>query len=549
MSHESNTDAVVSNEATGHKFSKVLRKAFWYMYFLSAVFQLIFYPDIVNLTVTALIGVGWLAYTLVFWHAHIFRSFTFSSFLVFGFATTHLLFPLILTTMEGKPVTYNLNMPEEVFLHSLAALGVLIVSFSVYRFLAEKTYRKSVSVMETIGFFKPPTDFQLWIMGLIGAASMYYVFFVAPEVGRSVTGSPIEKLIQSMMTLTYAPYLILCGPLYGRKSATIGSQMVPLILFTIVLFALALGRSSTGAFMFGFTSVAFAYLIGCLVGVFRPKFLTLKNFVLAVFGIWLLVGPLSDLRTAMVIVRGERTEIPAEVLLRRTLDAYSDKEAIRQRRINDSGAELLDPDWDERYLDNVFTARFANLKFNDLSLERAELLGEFDPNMLEFAYSYFIGSLPDPVIKLFNFDVDKEFAYAMSVGDYIYVNTGGMGTPEGFRVGHWAGIGMATYGWWYLAILGFGMIPVFYLVDKFQARQRPGSPADWEQKSRSNYSVCGLLAITSFFMFLQFESVTAVGVFLLRGWLQILFLYMVIFHLSRLFNGIRLRRLKWSSAS
>lgn len=539
----------ILDESTNYGFIKTIRKALWIAYFASALFQTIFFSELTNLAVVAMIGVGWLLYSGMFLRGTLFRAFTFSSFVLFGFATTHILFPLVFTTMEGKPVTYNLEYPEQVFLHSLAALVVLFFSFAIYRILAERTYQKSFSIMEAAGFFTPPSDLQLWIMGSIGAASMYYVFFAAPDVGRSVTGSPIDKLIQSLMPLTYAPYLMLCGPLYGRRATNVTRHLVPLAIFTAALFALSLGRSSTGAFMFGFTSVAFAYLVGAIVGIFRPKFFTFKNAILAVLGIWLLVGPLADLRTAMVIVRGEKTEIPAEILLLRTLEAYNDKEAIRQRRADDAGAGILDPDWDERYLDNVFTARFANVKFNDLSLGRAAVLDEYDPAMLDFAYSYFIGSLPDPVIKFFNFDVDKEFAYSISVGDFIYLNTGGQGTPEGFRVGHWAGIGMATYGYWYLAILGVGMIPVFYLFDKFQGRKRPSQELGKNGEAKSRYSFCGLLALTTTFQFLQFESVTMIGVFLIRGWLQIVFLYMIVYHLSRIINGVNLRRFKWSSAT
>jgi hypothetical protein len=302
--------------------------------------------------------------------------------------------------------------------------------------------------------------------------------------------------------------------------------------------------------MFGFTTIAFAYFAACLIGVFKPKFFTLRNVIIGALSLWLLVGPLADLRTAMVIVRGERAEIPAETLVVRTLEAFDDKEAIRQRRIDDLGAQLIDPDWDELYVDNVFANRFSNIKFADLSLERAEMVGEYDPDMLDFAYDYLIGALPDPVIKFFEFDIDKELAYSNSHGDMIYLTSGGQGPPGGFRVGHFAGTGIATFGWWYLGLLGTGMIVVFYLVDKFQEQRKAtindASEPDYQP---TRFSFCGLLALTTWFQFLQLESVTQIGVFLLRGWLQMVILYAVVFHVTRLVSGVRLKRLRWSSTT
>lgn len=540
----------LSNGAAGEDFIRAFTKLSWIGFVVATLFQLIFYRDLTNLSVILFIAGGWLLYTKAFLHYRMFNHFALSSLVIFGFASTHLLLPLIFTSLEGKPVVYNLDYPELTFLHSFIAMCVLTVSHALYRGLVNVDDRqRSFSLLERIGFFTAPTDLQLWIMGLVGLGSMYYIYFIAPDVWQSVTGSAADKLVQSLMSFAYAPFLIVCGVLYGRKSKALGANVVLLILFMIALFGLGIGRSSTGAIMFGFTSIAFAYFVGCFVGVFRPRFFTFRNVVLFGAAFWLLIGPLADLRTAMVIVRGERRDISAEQLFHETILAFNDKEAIRQRRLDDSGQGIMDPDWDERYLDNVLTARFANVKFNDLSLGRAEMLGEYDPEMLGFANDYLIGALPDPIIKLFNFDVDKEFVYSMSTGDFIYLNSGGQGTPEGFRVGHFAGTGMATFGWWYLAILGVGMIPIFFLVDLFQLRPRANASLSDDQHSSGRFSACGLLSLTSFFQFLQLESVTQIATFIMRGWLQIAFLYLVIFYVTRLISGTGVKRFKWNAAT
>ena len=223
-------------------------------------------------------------------------------------------------------------------------------------------------------------------------------------------------------------------------------------------------------------------------------------------------------------------------LVQLTLETYEDKKAIELRTKDDLN-EPMDFDWDERYLDNIFTARFANIKFNDASLITYSKVGKYDPDMQQFSIDYLIASLPDPVIKLFNFDVDKELIASLSFGDFLYILSGGYGTPQGYRVGHLAGIGMAAHGWWYLLLFGLVVTPIFYLNEKFFRRKKGAelleaqTPAD-----RFKFSFCGVLQVTSFFQFFAFESVVNGVTFLVRGWIQIVVLYFLIFHLSRLLS-------------
>ncbi len=286
--------------------------------------------------------------------------------------------------------------------------------------------------------------------------------------------------------------------------------------------------------MFGMTTPAFAYALGLLLGVYKTRIVTLRNVLAAGFIVWVLTGPFADLGTAMVMVRDQRKDVSPGELVTLTLEALDDKKAIETRQ-KESLDESPDFDWDERYLNNIFTARFANIKFNDASLITYSKVGTWDPDMLEFSIEQILASLPTPVLKTFNLDVDKETLHALSHGDYLYVLSGGYGTPTGWRVGHIAGTGMATLGWWYLAFLGVVMLPVFYLNDKFfRPRKLEPSAAVGAPEERFIFSFCGILALTSFFQSLLAETVFQFITYLLRGWIQMALLYFVMFHLSRL---------------
>jgi hypothetical protein len=506
----------------------------WIVLIVAALYQGIFHVDMVTLIAVFCVILGWAITSRLFLGGPIMSDFPFSSFV----------FPLIFTSMEGKPLVYNLELPEQVFLHSLAGLVTLALAHALYRFLVRISYKKPFQLMRLAGFFTPPTESQLWLMGMVGLACNYYVFFVVPEIGEGVTvGTALDKVIQGLAPFSYAPFFILVGKLYGKVSKPSPMFAPLLVVFTIALFALSIGRNSRGAFMIGFTSLAFAYIIGLLMGVYKSRFFTIRNAFFVGILFWLLTGPMADLGTAMVIVRGEREDVPPGEMIDLTLEAYSDKNAIRERRIFDLSSGW-DVDWDERYLDNVFTTRFANLKFNDMSLVMAAKLDEYDPDMLNYAVDYVLTGLPDPVLKAFNFNIDKEQLLSMSIGDYFYMISGGQGVIQGFRSGHLAGTGMATFGWWYLPILGASMILIFILFDLFFERNRS---TDDEGGRNVQFSCCGLFALTSMWYFLPSESLVTVGTFLIRGWLQLAFLYMFMFYITWLVTGGFRIRFKWGS--
>jgi hypothetical protein len=527
-----------------HDFMPQVFRWSWIGFAVATAYQCLFHLEMATLIAIFCVAPAWVVVSNIFLRGSIMFNFPISSFLILAFTSTQLYLPLLFTSLEGKSVVYNLELPEQVFLHSLAAVLVLTVAHAFYRFLVQISYKRPFPLMTRLGFFTPPTDLQLWLMGFVGIAATYYVFFMVPEVGAGVTtGSALDKLVQGLLPFTYAPFFILVGKLYGRGSKP-NALLIPfLVVFTIALFAVSIGRNSRGGFMFGFTSLAFAYGIGMLLGIYKRRLLTFKNAILVGVLFWLLTGPMADLGTAMVIVRGDREEIPAAELIDLTLEAYSDKNAIRQRRLEDlsSGWEL---DWDERFLDNVFTTRFANIKFNDMSLVMASKLDEYDPDMLSHSVDYFLGALPEPFLKAFNFDVDKEQLYSMSVGDYFYMVTGGQGYIESFRTGHFAGTGMATFGWWYLLILGIGMVPIFFLFELFVKRH--ASP-EGTGTQELQFSCCGLLALTTIWGFLPNESVASIGIYMVRGWLQLALLYLLMFHSTWLVSSVFRLNIRWGA--
>ena len=528
----------------GKTFIRTVKRWSWAVFGACTLYQFVFFPEITNIVMIGAVALAWLIMTKIFLQQETLRSYALSSLVVIGFTGTQFYFPLVFTTLEGKSLVYNLELPETVFLHSLAGLLVLILAHKIYRLFNKLSFRRSFSILEMAGLYTPPTDSQLWLMGAIGMGATVYVYFTNPDIGWEVTGAAGGKFLQGLIPFTYAPFFIPFGKLYGRTQPASKTQTPKLIAYTLILFVLAIGRNSTGTFVLGFTAIAFSYFLGLLLGMFETRIISRRNIAIALVGTWVLLGPLADLRTAMVLVRGERLNISANELIPLTIDTYLDKEAIRaQRKIDIS--EVIESDWDEHYLDNDYTARFANLKFNDASLLMAEVVDKYDPDMLTYSVDYMLGLLPNPFVRALKLDIDKDFIYSLSIGDYLYMTAGGYGEIASFRTGHFAGTGMATFGWWYLFILGIIIVPIFFLFDKFAKKKVVQE--DGLQRTSLQFSFCGILAITSIFLFLSNESVIIIINFLIRGYLQLILLYSCLFHVTRVFTGNYFKRLRFGN--
>ncbi|AKD57245.1 hypothetical protein [Spirosoma radiotolerans] len=521
-------------EAT-EKFVFIVVRWSWITLIIASVLQCILFQVTANWVAVICVLIAWAVTTKVFLRSSVLLNYPLSTILVLGFASTQFYFPLLFTLIESKPIIFNLERPYDVFLHSMASLFVIVLAHIFYQLVFKKTINRTHSVLNKVGFFNPPTSLQLWLMGLMGVAATFYSYIYTP-VGWSPTGAASDKFIQALIPFSYAPYFIPVGKLYGSKETITKRTTIYLLVFTIFLFIVSIARNNRTGFIVGFTSISFAYGLGLLIDYFKPRFFTLKNVFIGAISLWIITGPVADVSTAMVMVRDDRHNITYTELLERTFINFFDKEGIRLFRL--MGTDIAENRfWDEYYMDNIFLARFSNLKYNDLSLIMASKVSNPDSDMLNYTIDHFFAILPLPFLQTLGINVDKGFVSSGSFGDYFhYKVTGNPWAIGGFRTGHLSGVSMSAFGWWYLAILGIGIIPVFLLYDKFSIRKL--TRFSTKKSTPITFSLCGLLVLTDIFRFLTIESVEGIGTFLLRGWIQIILLYILFYHSTRLLDKL-----------
>lgn len=497
----------------------------WIVLGFTTLFQCILFPTIPNLICISIINLAWLLFINTTVRFETIQLYPVSTLIIVGFMLTQFFLPAVVTLIEGKPVVYNLLFPIDVFLHSFSALLVLLIIHYVHR-LNQGFFLGSLRRhLFNIGLFRAPSNGQLWIMGIIGILAMFYVHVYA-KTSWERTGQASDKFIEALVPFAYTPYLLLFSELYGSPKNNFKKIALPLMFITAALIINGLGRNSRSIFILGFTTTAFCYFLGLVMGTNQLPKLTKKNLALIVGLGFLILGPISDLSIAMVVARAQRDNISTVDLISETMSAYFNKAELvaytKESSVTDSFS------WNEAYVNNQFLSRFCNLKYNDLSLKDAYQLTDNDA-MYEFSIGRLLTTFPTPLLTALEIDVDKNNLNNYSFGDYLYTKAnGGDNSFAYFKTGHFSGSGLAAFGWWYLLILAILMIPVFILNDAFciQTRTR-------EQRLQIRFSVCLLLSLPGVFQTMSMESVIMPAAFLIRGWFQMLLTYLLMFYISR----------------
>jgi hypothetical protein len=498
--------------------------------------QLLFSQEKENVFAVAVVIFGWFIANKYIIKREKITNYTFSTFLILGYVLTQFTLPLIFTLIEGKPLIYNLTLPFQVFSHSILSLITIIVAHYIYIHVSRNSARLLIHNIQkklvSNGLFDSPTNKQLWIMGFIGIFALIskYIFYGGFH-NENNESDVLGKFIEGFILFSYAPLFIPLSSLHHESYMQVKSiNSFLLVLYIILLIGIGMVGNSRGLFMQGFTAMGLVYFLGLCLGKFNYKILKIKNILMGLILLWIITGPLSELGTSMVIVRNQRSSISSIELVKETLMVFQDKQIVNSFK-KLALSEQIGNEWDEVYFDNIFLARFCNLKFNDLNLVQGLKIKDGDERMLNYSIDRFWAILPSPILSIFQITNDKKKVTSASFGDYLYFCNGGVNALGGFRTGHFSGTGIASFGWWYLAILGLGMIPLFLIIDFYSITYKSlGNP---------NVIIClaGLIQITFIFTFWgtssASESVVSIYTYLLRGWIQSVILYYLVFKFSQ----------------
>lgn len=465
----------------------------------------------------------------------VFRAVPLPALVVLGFNVSTMSGALIAQTASLRSLVFNLQVPEITF--ALCALFQVSLLVALFTFLSSSTLRaasRTVTrrVFKRMGIMQAPAPGQLWIMGFMGSAAMAWTASQG-LAGQIQYGDVGAKFVHGLSYLAFAPFLlpILDKTFPSAHPTTRGKvSSWPLIGYLALLVLIAMIRNSRGAFAMGVANLGMAALVLILMGQLHVTAKLRRRLAIGAMILLIAAPILSDLATAMVVVRGQRTEVSSMDLVQRTVSAFNDKQALEGYR---HAAAILtgSGEYEENYLANPFVARFVQTKFFDNSLSYEDTrTGQHASHLWDITLDKIAALLPTPLLRGLGIGISKE-NLQFSIGDALYNAHSGTGLG-GYRTGSPVGHGMALMG----PLIFVAAIPLFLLT--FMALQSLTTSVG----SFVFISPVILLQLMSVYGLAAGDSLLDPIGLMLRGLPQSILLYWMAFHGTRWIGVFSSRR-------
>lgn len=341
--------------------------------------------------------------------------------------------PIIMTLIDGHPLTFKMEKPERTFFYQL-----LFVLVSVFAFACSKNSRIEYFVKKIMKkgiFLKPLTEKQIWVLTGFGFCFQIYTLLMVEDNG----GGGIAA------TLSYFIYLPLIYLFKGWGYDNIRMNKLYVYLYIVLVMILGIGTNKRSyVFM-----IVFFYLLSYLLNSFIKKYeFSFKSFLTGIVIFLIASGPITDFALSMVLVRSLKGETSTEELVHKTIDTFNNKELLTTAKnvfFSDKETGNVYESWNEYYVNNLFLERYCNYRVADATLCNAYKAGFCNIKMQEYFWWFIGSSFPTPILKIFGNRVDKTKYEEFSTNDMLMKQSYGR-IAGGHMVGGDVGLGLATMG-------------------------------------------------------------------------------------------------------
>ena len=550
-----NSNSSFRQSTASHSIVGTLSTVMLILAVLATTLQVAILPIGVNIicAVMALAGTVALAFGLL--RPAVVMEYPVSSFSIWGLYVVGLWAPLVFTTLEWNPITYELQVPVQTFGWSLATCLTLTAAHAFYRSsgLGHFSTRRLSSFWARHSLFDRPHDLVFWSMGLIGFVCQLYlsVFHQQDFQSESVQGIG-GRIINGIAAFTYTPFVLVSLP-YLQPGRIRNSYITWLCcsLYMISLLGLAILSNARGFFAVPLLTIGLAFLLVGFIGKLRLNG-NAKVLVALTIPVGLLVlSQLADLATAMRIARVNRGNISAVEMMKDTLEIFGDKHYIAKYSEDLSSAR--DSVWEENYVSSVFLSRFVMVKFLDITLAVIPSIEADGIDQLRImTIDKTVALLPSFVYNKMDMSNPKDYVNSFSMGDYIYYL--GAGDYQGigsFKVGSMISNGVAIIGYGFIPLLFVMALPIFVLFDSLSRVGTAFAVPRLEQASMTPslmsagqsgplllaISPIALIFIQQYFGYWAQESLGGLVVNLVRGIFQQIVFYWIFVKIGKLIFG------------
>ena len=300
-----------------------------------------------------------------------------------------------------------------------------------------------------------------------------------------------------------------------------------LIIYAPLLIAVAMANNARATFSTGFLTLILCMAVAVLSGnLLISRKVVVKGLIVIVVGIPAF-SILSDLATAMVIARDERTNVSPIELINITLTNFQDKALIDDRRRRD--AAILGGEYNENYVSNPILARFVYTKFADVNMTNALNLSDSQVGEIrKSTWTRVLSMLPTPILNYLKINVIKSDIQFSSGDVYSYIARGlELGA---YTTGSEVPDGMTIFGLLFWPILGVLLIIQFIIYDALSA---------FDKDAKMRVSALALLNIVPIFTLgVMQESVSNQIISIVREIPQLILLFLLLTGATKVLDQI-----------
>jgi DNA-binding ferritin-like protein (Dps family) len=385
-----------------------------------------------------------------------------SIFAIVGFNFSTQTGALLVQTLTGTSITFNLQVPISSFIYLFVFQLTLICSHFFYvniRFFIKSKYIISKSVFFRLGLFNEIPTLLYWVLAILG-------LFAIGTRDDAQQGEVMGKAIEGFLPFLYFPYLLIFKKNLNRRKL-----FFTLILFTLILIMFGFMKNTRGVFATAFVVIGFMlvlYYYTYKVIITKRLF---KKLLLMFLASLIILKVMTDLADAMVIARAVRHDVSGVELMKVTIDTLLDEHAMETYRSDVDGA--INKSYNEVYISNPMFARLITTKFEDSLIYYSQQLTDRQSARVTVAtIDKSLALMPAPMLRLFNIDVDKTQLY-FSIADFAWYQLEG-GALGGFKVSPLLGHGLIVFGFAFFVITFFLTPFLFLILDSFVIRMREG---------------------------------------------------------------------------
>jgi hypothetical protein len=546
---------------------KLTLLCWWFIFSFAAVFQIALWPTSDNIACVLLAWSSCMATGVVMLRGRVTFLYPWSSLMVLGFCLSTCGLPVVLTLLQASPMTFNLEVPVATFSHLLICQILLLLIHAGYRNM--KLWRRweqgfRMKVLRPCGLLETPSWGETLAIGAVGLASSAYVYIVLRDQNAgtlNITGSAVDKFVQGLCPLTYAPFLSFFSNAPVRTRGGLTFRLGFMIFYSLLVFFIALAYNTREFAFSGFAIIGIFVVLLLLSG--KRRLHLNKVILVGAIGLLLTLTIGSDVAVAIRVARFDRSTMSSLDIVKETIqlltvnrDELNNLRDIMQHGNDESEA------W---YVTSPVLSRCICTQFQDQALAIGLGFSEAEKQMLRHVeFEHILTSLPNPALKMLSspevnlidaaYDKDQVNVGGSSIGAWM-LYLGGTSTIGGikevsmdetgklvgevFATGGFIGDGFAAYGWWYLLPFVIVAFLLFLFSDSLYGFLSNSSRenAVWE----SSFAMVGLVNGYALATALTKESIAAFIMFIVRQPLQWLVVYGVVFFVvrfvSRMFFG------------